>query len=85
MYFFLTSFKTLFSVFLQFHTISLGVLFCFISYVSPSLSLSVLDLLLSCQLEGKKNCSMGELSFIWGKMKTAAQETAPQVALRNCF
>ena len=24
-----------------------------------------------------------ELSFIWGKM-TAAQETAPQIALRNC-
>ena len=24
------------------------------------------------------------LSFIWGKMRTAAQETAPQIALRNC-
>jgi len=25
-----------------------------------------------------------ELSFIWGKMRTAAKETAPQIALRNC-
>ena len=25
-----------------------------------------------------------ELSFIWGKMKTAAQEIVPQIALRNC-
>ena len=25
-----------------------------------------------------------ELSFIWGKMRTAAQEAAPQIALRDC-
>ena len=25
-----------------------------------------------------------ELSFIWGKMKIAAQETVPQIALKNC-
>ena len=25
-----------------------------------------------------------ELSFIWGKMRTIAQETASQMALRNC-
>ena len=25
-----------------------------------------------------------ELSFIWDKMRTAAQETAPQTALRDC-
>ena len=25
-----------------------------------------------------------ELSFTWGKMRTAAWETAPQIALRNC-
>ena len=25
-----------------------------------------------------------ELSFIWGKIRTAAQETALQIALRNC-
>ena len=24
-----------------------------------------------------------KLNFIWGKMRTAAQETAPQIALRN--
>ena len=25
-----------------------------------------------------------ELSFIWGKMRTAAREAAPQIALRDC-
>ena len=25
-----------------------------------------------------------ELSFIWGKMRTTAQETAPQIAMRDC-
>ena len=25
-----------------------------------------------------------EVSFIWGKMRTAAWETAPQIVLRNC-
>ena len=25
-----------------------------------------------------------ELSFIWGKMRTVAHETAPQIALRGC-
>ena len=25
-----------------------------------------------------------QLSFIWGKMRTAAQETAPPIALRDC-
>ena len=25
-----------------------------------------------------------ELSFIWGKMRTAAQEAAPLIALRDC-
>ena len=28
-----------------------------------------------------ENC---ELRFIWGKMRTVAQETEPQIALRNC-
>ena len=28
-----------------------------------------------------KSC---ELSFIWGKMRTAVQQTAPQIALRKC-
>ena len=26
----------------------------------------------------------GELNFIGGKVRTAAQETAPQIALKNC-
>ena len=26
-----------------------------------------------------------ELSFIWGKMRTVARETAPQIALRDRF
>ena len=26
-----------------------------------------------------------ELSFIWGKMRTTAQEAAPRIALRDCF
>lgn len=26
----------------------------------------------------------GELSFIWGKMKTIARETASQITARNC-
>ena len=34
----------------------------------------------------KKNayCENCKVSFIWGKMKTAVCETAPQIALRNC-
>ena len=36
-------------------------------------------------LSTEKRCTEScVLSFIWGKMKTAAQETAPQIALRNC-
>ena len=27
---------------------------------------------------------MKVISFIWGKMRTAAHETAPQIALRHC-
>ena len=29
-------------------------------------------------------CESCELSFIWGKMRTATRETAPQIILRNC-
>ena len=38
----------------------------------------------NCQL--KKDVQLGscELSFIWGKMRTAAQEAASQIALRDC-
>ena len=27
---------------------------------------------------------VAKLHFIWGKMRTAAQETAPQITLREC-
>ena len=54
---------------------------------SPPLPLSSLDRLahlwaLSTKKEAQ--CESYELSFIWGKMRTAAQETAPQKALRDC-
>ena len=32
----------------------------------------------------KKNAQHGELHFIGAKMRAAAQEIAPQIALRNC-
>ena len=41
-------------------------------------------LALTCMLTKKDaQCESRELSFIWGKMKTTAQETAPQIALRD--
>ena len=30
-------------------------------------------------------CEGCELSFIWGKIGTIAQETASQIALKNCL
>ena len=54
---------------------------------SPLLPLSSLDRLAHLwALSTKKDaqCESYELSFIWGKMRTADQETAPQIALRNC-
>ena len=38
----------------------------------------------SCWLKKKEQRQSWELSVIWGKMKTTAWETTPQVALRNC-
>ena len=32
----------------------------------------------------KNKCTTCELSCIWGKMRTIAEETAFQIALRNC-
>ena len=29
-------------------------------------------------------CESWELSFIWGKMKTATREATPQITVRNC-
>ena len=37
-----------------------------------------------CRLKKNAQHESCELSFIWGKMRTAAQETAFQIALRNC-
>ena len=40
----------------------------------------------TCTLSTKKDVQLEncELSFIWGKMRTAAQEAAFQIALRDC-
>ena len=37
-----------------------------------------------CQLKKNTHCESCELRLIWGKVRTIAQETAPQIALRNC-
>ena len=37
-----------------------------------------------CGLQKDAQCESGKLSFICGKMSTAAGETAPQTALRDC-
>ena len=37
-----------------------------------------------CWLKKNTQCESCELSFIWDKMRTLAQETASQIALRNC-
>ena len=39
-----------------------------------------------CLLSTKKDVQLEscKLSFIWGKMRTAAQEAVPQIALRDC-
>ena len=39
--------------------------------------------LFQCQLKKDVQLESCELSFIWGKMRTAAWETASQVALRD--
>ena len=41
-------------------------------------------MLLLCQLEKKAQRESCKLSFYLGKMRTAAGETAPQIALRHC-
>ena len=37
-----------------------------------------------CQLKKGAKCESCKLGFIWGKLKTIMQETAPQIPLRNC-
>ena len=46
--------------------------------------LVVVEMILYCRLEQSAQRESCELSFIWGHMKTAAMETAPQTVLRNC-
>ena len=38
----------------------------------------------TCRLKKDAQLESSELSFTWGKMKTAAQEAASQIALRDC-
>ena len=40
--------------------------------------------LLSTEKKKRAQCDNYELSFIWGKMRTIAWETASPIALRNC-
>ena len=42
------------------------------------------SLMLSLKKKEKTQHDICELKFIWGKMRTIAQETAFQIALRNC-
>ena len=37
-----------------------------------------------CRLKKTSQSESCELSFIWGKMRTAVQQTTPQIALRDC-
>lgn len=46
--------------------------------------MSMLKLKNNCQLKKNAQCESCELSFVWGKMRTVAQETAFHRALRNC-
>ena len=39
---------------------------------------------MASRLKKKKKSTTVELHFIWGKIRTIAQETAFQIALRNC-
>ena len=42
----------------------------------------LLNIILSTEKKAQRETC--ELSFIWGEMRTAAQEIAFQIALRNC-
>ena len=48
------------------------------------LSVQAQTTLTLCRLKKDVQHESFELSFIWGKMRTAAWEIAPQIALRNC-
>ena len=44
----------------------------------------LLYIMLTLKNKEKAQCNSGKLSFIWGKMRTAAREISPQIVLRNC-
>ena len=46
--------------------------------------LLLLSIFPSCWLKKNAQPEIWELSFIWGRMRTAAWEIIPQIALRNC-
>ena len=59
---------------------------CFLSLDLPLLDIAYADLKKKDVKKKKKDVQLDsfELSFIWGKMRTAAQEAASQIAPRDC-
>ena len=54
------------------------------SDTTERLSMQAQTTLTLCRLKKDAQHESFELRFIWGKMRTAAWEIAPQIALRNC-
>ena len=52
------------------HTQIIHIIICYLCHATVNLK--------------NAQCEDFKLSFIWGKMSIAAQETAPHIALRNC-
>ena len=57
---------------------------CFPVHMGVPDILSHNTLLLHVDQKKKAQCESCELSFIWGQMRTIAQETASQIPLRKC-
>ena len=55
-----------------------------LTYLFHNVKSEPLNHLNLCQLKKNAQYKICKLSFIWGKMRTAAQVTSPQIALRNC-
>ena len=57
----------------------------FLQSFPPNVLLELRTAVLTRKRKKKKaQCESCKLSFIWGNMRTAARETAPQPALRDC-
>lgn len=56
----------------------------FLWYALKSNCVTVEMKILSTEKKQKAQCESCELSFVWSKMRTIAQETAFQMALGNC-